>query len=219
MVSLAREGGRYAVGLADGSRLESEAVVMATPAHASAEILRDFDPALSRVLSEIPYPPVSVVCLGYRKERLGKSLDGFGFLVPFREKRRILGTLWDSSIFPNRAPEGYVLLRTMLGGARAAEIASLEESRAAGVVIEELEEIMGIRVAPDFVRVYFHEKAIPQYVLGHQERLGKIDEALTRHKGLSLSGNAYRGISVNDCIENSYRLAEEIVSGTKNKSA
>lgn len=216
VTSLLRTGDRYTVGLKDGSAIESDAVVMATPAHASSEILRDFDPALSRILSEIPYPTVSVVCMGYRKERIARSLDGFGFLVPFREGRRILGTLWDSSIFPNRAPEGFVLLRTMLGGTRAS--VPRDEGKLVDIVSGELREIMGIKVQPDFARVYVHEKAIPQYTVGHQGRLAAMDELLANHRGLYLTGNAYRGISVNDCIENSYGLAGELIAG-KTRSA
>ncbi len=215
VASLMKAGGLYTVGLEDGSALEADTVVMATPAHAATQILRDLDAELSGVLAEIPYPPVSVVCMGYRKDRIGKSLDGFGFLVPFREGRRILGTLWDSSIFPNRAPEGFVLLRTMLGGARASKLALQDQGSLADLVAGELAEIMGIRVQPDFVRVYVHDRAIPQYTIGHQERIGTMEKLLSKHKGLYLSGNAYRGISVNDCIANSYRLAGELTAGGK----
>ncbi len=219
VTSLARNGGRYTVHLQDGSSLESDCVVIASPAHATSEIVKDFDHSLSRTLSEIPYPTVSVVCVGYKKERIGRSLDGFGFLVPFREGRRILGTLWDSSIFPNRAPEGYVLLRSMLGGTRASQVAMQDENKLIDTVTAELGDIMGIRVQPDFARVYVHEKAIPQYTIGHQGRLETLERLLVRYKGLYLAGNSYRGISVNDCIENSNRLAGELTAGTKNKGA
>ena len=219
VMSLEGRRDHFTLALEDGSIMESDGVVMAAPAHASSKILRDFDQALARSLSEIPYPTVSVVCLGYKKEKLGRSLDGFGFLVPFREGRRILGTLWDSSIFPNRAPEGYVLLRTMLGGARAPHLAMQDEKRLVNTVSAELGEIMGLKAQPDFARVYIHEKAIPQYTLGHQGRLETIERLLSRYKGLYLAGNSYRGISVNDCIENSYRLAGQLTGETKTKGA
>jgi oxygen-dependent protoporphyrinogen oxidase len=219
VVSLTRSGGRYAVHLEDGSSLESDCVVMAAPAHATSEIVRDFDHSLSRTLSEIPYPTVSVVCVGYKKDRIGRGLDGFGFLVPFREGRKILGTLWDSSIFPNRAPEGYVLLRSMLGGARASQVAMQDDNTLIDTVVAELGDIMGIKVQPDFARVYVHEKAIPQYTVGHQQKLETLERLLARHEGLYLAGNSYRGISVNDCIENSYKLAGLLTAGTKNKGA
>ncbi len=213
--SLVNESGRYAVSLEDGTVIESDVVVMATPAYASSDILREFDASLSRTLAEIPYPSVSVVCMGYRKERIGRELDGFGFLVPFREGRKILGTLWDSSIFPNRAPEGFVLLRTMIGGARASDLATKDKDALVDIVAGELKEVMGIRAQPDFARVYVHDKAIPQYTVGHSDRIESIERALAKHSGLSITGNAYRGISVNDCIENSYRLAGELVRGEK----
>jgi len=219
VMSLEGKRDHFTLSLQDGSSMESDCVVMATPAHASSEILRDFDQALSRSLSEIPYPAVSVVCLGYKKEKIGRSLDGFGFLVPFREGRRILGTLWDSSIFPNRAPEGYVLLRTMLGGARASHLATQDEKMIVDTVSTEVGDIMGFKVQPDFTRVYVHEKAIPQYTLGHQGRLETMDRLLARYKGLYLTGNSYRGISVNDCVENSYRLAGQLMTETKTKGA
>ncbi len=209
VMSLERSGNRYAVSLEDGLIIESDAVVLATPAHASSDILRDFDPVLATTLSQIPYPAVAVVCMGYRKERIGSNLDGFGFLVPFREGRRILGTLWDSSIFPGRAPEGFVLLRTMLGGTRVPE-PMRDEGTLVNIVADELRDIMDIKVQPDFVRVYVHVKAIPQYTIGHQEKVGSMERLLSQHRGLYLSGNAYKGISVNDCIENSYRLAGDL---------
>lgn len=219
VVSLDRRGNRYTVHLEDGTDLESDTVVLATPAHSTSMIVNDFDSNLSRVMTRIPYPPVSVVCTGFKRERIGRDLDGFGFLVPFREGRSILGTLWDSSIFPNRAPEGHVLLRTMLGGARLPDMATQSEGRLVDIVTGELDSIMGIKVQPDFARVYIHEKAIPQYNVGHQGILKLIDEIMVKYEGLYLAGNAYRGISVNDCIENSYRLAGEMTEEKKNRNA
>lgn len=211
VTGIGKKGGTYAVHLFDGSKVEAENVVIASPAYAASEMLSDFDRSLSSTLSEIPYPSLSVVCLGYRKDKVNNSLEGFGFLVPNRERRRLLGTLWDSSIFPNRAPEGYVLIRSMLGGARASELAMREDDRLIDIVIAELRDMMGIGAEPDFYKVYRHERAIPQYIVGHQSKLKKIDETLMKHRGLYITGNAYRGIGVNDCIENSYKLAERIV--------
>ena len=215
VVSVDKEGDTYTVYLSDNSKIKADSVVIATPAHATAEIVKDFNKKLSSVIGKIPYPPISVVCLGYVKNKIIQSLDGFGFLVPKRENRRILGTLWDSSIFPNRAPEGYVLLRSMLGGVRAAETALQDADRLASTVMDELEKIMDIRVQPDFVKVYIHEKGIPQYVLGHGKRLEMIDAIVNSQSGFYITGNSYRGISVNDCIENSYKLAERILHDWK----
>lgn len=209
--ALEKTSGGYVLHLADGMRVEADAAVLAVPAHQATDILRDMDRALSTTLGEIPYPPVTVVCTGFRAEKIRFPLDAFGFLVPRREGRKILGTLFDSSIFPNRAPEGMVLLRSMVGGARAPSVAMLDDKKLMDTVMAEVGAITGISATPDFVRIFRHEKAIPQYTLGHQARLGRLDEAVSRHRGLYLTGNAFRGISVNDCIENSYKLAERIL--------
>ncbi len=210
-VSVDKKGGKYIVYLSDGSNIETEAIVFATPAFETSKMVKDIDKTLASTLNEIYYPSISVVCLGYKRERIKHPLDGFGFLIPSREGRRILGTLWDSSIFPNRAPEGYVLLRSMLGGVRRSELALEDEDKLKNLVMDELRDIMKIGVQPDFARVYKHEKGIPQYSLGHEKRLENINEISSRFKRFYITGNAYHGIGVNDCIENSYKLAERIV--------
>jgi len=192
--------------------LEAELVVLATPAYATAEIVGNFDNELSAVLSKIPYPHVSVVCFGYKKEQVRHPLNGFGFLIPHKEKRRILGNLWDSSVFPNRATEGHVLLRAMIGGAKNPEVEAMDDSKLTNVVFDELNSILGLKSDPEMVRVYRWNQAIPQYLLGHSELLHTIDEKLKKYPGLYFTGNAYRGIGINDCIENGYRLAEDIAS-------
>lgn len=211
VVSILKGKGVYNVITEDGKEIESDVVVIATPAHEASAITATLDMDLSELLSKIPYPSLSVVCLGYRKDNIGHDLNGFGFLIPHIEGRRILGSLWDSSIFPERAPEGYVLIRSMVGGMRASKLALIEKDQLIKLVQEELRDIMGIKDDPDFVSVYVHEKAIPQYTQGHSERLKLIEELLLKYKGLYVTGNAYRGIGVNDCIENSYKLTEEIL--------
>lgn len=191
---------------------EADFVVLATPAYASAVILKDIDEDISTALLKIPYPHVSIVCFGYEKEKVEHSLDGFGFLVPHIEGRNILGNLWDSSIFPNRASEGHVLLRAMVGGAQNPEIASLDDNKLISIVFDELNSILGLKSDPDMIRVYRWDNAIPQYILGHSRVLSTVDEKLKKYPGLYVTGNAYRGIGINDCIENSYRLADEIAS-------
>lgn len=210
-VSIERKGSSYIIQFADSSSFEAETVIVASPAYAASEMLKTVDRKLSGTLAEIPYPSVSVACLGYKKGKITTDLDAFGYLIPSREKRKILGTLYDSSIFPNRAPEGYALLRIMVGGARASDLAMAQESRLLEMIRKELSDIIGLGAEPDFVRIYRHEMAIPQYTVGHTERLRNIDGILQKQKNLYLTGNAYRGISVNDCIENSAKLAEKII--------
>ncbi|MBI5846571.1 MAG: protoporphyrinogen oxidase [Nitrospirae bacterium] len=210
-VSIEKKGSSYTIHFADSSSFEAETVIVASPAYAASEMMKNIDKKLSNTLSEIPYPSVSVACLGYKKDKFTADLDAFGYLIPSREKRKILGTLYDSSIFQNRAPEGYALLRVMVGGARASDLAMQPEPQLLATIRKELSDIIKITAAPDFVRIYRHEMAIPQYTVGHTERLRNIDAILAKQKNLYLTGNAYRGISVNDCIENSAKLAEKII--------
>ncbi|UCF87254.1 MAG: protoporphyrinogen oxidase [Nitrospiraceae bacterium] len=203
--------GLYKLHTAEGI-VESDKVVFACPAYTSASILKDFDGEISDTLADIPYPSLSVVCFGYRKEKVGHALDGFGFLIPHREGRRILGTLWDSSIFPNRAPEGHVLLRTMIGGAQSPELGMLDDDTLMRYVLEDLKPIVSLKGDPDMVRIYRWERAIPQYGIDHQKKLAFIEERLQKYPGLYITGNAYRGVGINDCVENSYRIADQVLS-------
>jgi len=211
VLSVDRKNNTYTIYMSDSSSIEAESVMVASPAHVTAEIVKDMDKQLSVSLNEIYYPSISVVCLGFKRAHIHHPLDGFGFLIPNREKRKILGTLWDSSIFPNRAPDGYVLLRSMVGGARMSDLAMEPDDVLVQIVLEELRDIMGVKAAPDFMRVYRHEKGIPQYFPGHEKRLESVFEKASKYKGFYLTGNAYRGIGVNDCIENSYNLAERVM--------
>lgn len=205
--SISRHGKKYVVHLSSGEQIDTEHVILATPAYAQARILHDLAPEISSELNNIQYPSLSVCCLGYKREKIKHDLNGFGFLVPSREQRNILGTLWDASIFPNRAPEGHALLRTMVGGANNPDLALLPEDKLVDRVRRDLKEVMGVDAEPDFVRVYRHEQAIPQYNVGHAQRLENIELSLQKYPGLILTGNAYRGVALNDCVANAYSLA------------
>jgi len=209
--AVAFENGLYALQLADGSREEFDAVVAAAPAWAQARILKDLSPGIAGELETIPYPPVAVVCLGYDRSAIGPGVDGFGFLVPSRERRHILGTVVDSNVFPNRAPAGKVLLRTLVGGARSPDLAELPDQQLTQRVLADLKDITGIAAEPEFVSIYRHERAIPQYLVGHGDRLARIDQELERFPGLLLTGNAYRGVSLNDCVLNALKTAQSVV--------
>ena len=206
-----RSGNRYLLQTSDGREEESDILILAAPAHAQARMLQAFDPALSGLLTDIPYPALSIVCFGYRKQQVGQVLDGFGFLVPSKEQRSVLGTLVDSNIFPGRAPEDSILLRSMIGGARNPELARLPDEQLISVVKSDLNDILGLSAEPDFIRIFRHEKAIPQYVVGHADRLDSIEEKLQRHPGLVLTGNAFKGVSLNDCVVNAGTVAEALL--------
>ena len=196
--------------------IDTDVAVLATPAYAAAEMLGSLDPSLRGDLSAIPYSPISVVALGYDKPTLGNSLDGFGFLIPCGEKRKILGALWDSSVFPNRAPEGKALIRAMVGGVRGPELAALPPAELIGLVRSELSVTMGVTADPVLSRSFFHERGIPQYLVGHGKALRRIEERLASNPGIHLNSNAYRGIALNDCVLQSRLTGERIARAITN---
>lgn len=215
---ISRSGNRYQLQLGNGSVEESDVLIMAAPAHAQSHMLQALDPALAGMLAEIPYPALSVCCFGYRKQQVGQVLDGFGFLIPSKEQRAILGTIIDSNVFPGRAPEGSVLLRSMVGGARTPELALLPDEELISRVRSDLQDIVGLKAEPDFIRIFRWKRAIPQYLVGHAARLGSIEEKLQRHPGLVLTGNAFKGVSLNDCVVNAAKTAEQLFPQTQGGS-
>jgi oxygen-dependent protoporphyrinogen oxidase len=186
-----------------GKELEEEfdAVVLSLPAYAAAELTKELHGELSQLLSSIEYSPISVVAFGFEKRGLGHDLDGFGFLVPKVEGRKILGALWDSSVFPNRAPYGKALIRVMIGGARNPELALKEPEELERIALKELKRIMKIRHYPEMVRVFRHERGIPHYVVGHSQKVKRIFEIGRELGSLYFCNNAYTGVGINDCTK------------------
>jgi oxygen-dependent protoporphyrinogen oxidase len=202
----------YRVTCAQGGDHEADVVVIASPAFAAAGMLDGLDPGLTATLSQIPYASMTVICFGYDHGQIEHSLDGFGYLIPKKEGRNTLGTLWDSSMFENRAPAGKVLLRSMMGGACFPEYIKLSDDEVASRVRQDLALTMGIDAAPEFVRIFRHPQAIPQYIVGHGKRLQALEDALKAHPGLILTGNSYRGIGLNDCVAAAERAVTEAFS-------
>jgi oxygen-dependent protoporphyrinogen oxidase len=207
-----REGGGYRVRCDDGSEREADLVIAASPAFAVADMLEGLDQEISGVLRQIPYASMTVICFGYERERIAHPLDGFGYLIPKKEGRSTLGTLWDSSMFEKRAPEGKVLLRSMMGGACFPEYIKLSDDEVVTQVRRDLQATMGITAEPSFVRVFRHEQAIPQYTVGHGKRLDALEGLLQKHPGLILTGNSYRGIGLNDCVAAAQRASDEALA-------
>jgi oxygen-dependent protoporphyrinogen oxidase len=205
-------GARYRVERAAGPPLEADAVVLACPARQAAELLRPIAPATAGELQAIAAAPLAVVALGYEAARLPRPLDGFGFLVPRGEGPRALGVLWDSSIFPGRAPSGRVLLRVMLGGAHDDVAVQLGAEELIGLARRDLSTALGIAAEPCFTRVIRHRPGIPQYELGHIERLARIEDRLAALPGIVLAGSAYRGVSLNACIAEAIPAAERVLA-------
>ena len=211
VAGISRNGKRYTLHMADGRDEETDVLILAVPAFAQSGILKQYEPELAGLLNGIEYPALSVVCLGYREDRIAPYLDGFGFLVPSGEQRSILGTIIDSNVFPGRAPQGHALFRTMVGGARTPQLAELPDDQLLDRVRADLKDITGLAAEPEFTRIFRHEKAIPQYVVGHATRLEAIERVLEKHPGLVLTGNAYRGVSLNDCVVNAWKTAESLI--------
>jgi oxygen-dependent protoporphyrinogen oxidase len=140
-------------------------------------------------------------------------LDGFGYLSPQRSRRDVLGVQWCSSIFPDRAPPGAVLLRAMCGGWNRAEIVGWDDAKLLAAVRREFAQAMDIHAEPVFHQIVRWDRAIPQYHLGHLERVAWIEQRTTRHRGLYLGGNCYRGVALNDCVEQADLLARRIITG------
>ncbi len=198
ILSLSREGNRWALGTAEGSQGAFDYVVLAVPAYDLARI-QGFPAELVPDLERLPYNPVTVVGLGFDRSQVAHPLDGFGFLVPKSETRRILGTLFSSSLWPHTAPVGKVLLRTMVGGGRQPELASLPDGALVDMVRHELSELLGARGEPVYVHITRHARGIPEYPVGHHETIRRLKARLDGTR-LHLAGNAWDGIGVNDCV-------------------
>lgn len=199
---------------AGGRSIEADAVILAGPASESAQLIHPFDPQFASLLGRIATAPLAVVCLGYDEATITTErgpLDGFGFLVPPQEGPRILGALWESSIYAGRAPQGKALIRVMIGGATDGDAVDLDDAQLIDIARHDLERTMGIRTAPELARVVHHRVGIPQYTIGHSGRLGRIASLLTNYPGLFLAGNSYRGVSINSCIEDAPAIASRVV--------
>lgn len=185
-------------------------LIISTPAESAARLIENLDANLSEQLKRIYYPPIAMVFFGVKKETLEKDLDGFGFLVPSSERRKILGTIWNSAVFENRAPVGYDLLTNFVGGARNAELFEKSDEELFEIVFDELKSILGLRSKPEFMHIKRWRRAIPQYLLGYEKVENGIAEFERENQGIHFCSNFYKGISVGDCVKNAYTLAEGI---------
>ena len=208
----APSGPRWRVHVDGQPPMGADHVVCAGSAASTSRLVASLDPQLSAALTGISTAPLAVVCLGYQASTFGHPLDGFGFLVPRGEGLRLLGALWDSSIYPGRAPDGRVLIRVMLGGATDPGAVALDDDELLHEARTGLRTAMGVEVRPVFWRIIRHPVGIPQYTRGHLERLSRIDAALARHPGLWTAGNSYRGVAINACVAEAAPLADRILA-------
>jgi protoporphyrinogen/coproporphyrinogen III oxidase len=189
--------------------MDVSAVVFAVPAHAGARVLGAFDSGLSEALAGIPYVPVTLASFGFATS-LPSRLEGHGFYVPPGRNSVLAGAVFSSSMFPGRAPAGHALVTARVGGARHPELAELSDDELLQLTWSEISELAGIRGPPRDARIVRHAQALPQYRVGHRERVSAIDAGEQRHPGLFFTGNAYRGASVADCVRDSLRVAERV---------
>jgi len=176
----------YHVELDIGETLNADSIILATPAPISGSLLASFDPELATVLDSIHYASTATVTLAYRQSDLSRPLDGYGYVIPRREGRRALACTWTSTKFPHRAPDGYALIRVFVGRAGQESEVPWDETGLLGLAREELNLTLGITAEPLVNRVFIWENAMPQYNLGHPEKLAKLDAALEKHPGLAL---------------------------------
>jgi oxygen-dependent protoporphyrinogen oxidase len=198
---------------AGGTVRTADAVVLTCPALEQTTLLHDLDRDLAALVRGIAYNRVAVVALGYRSVDVPARLDGFGYLSPQRSRRDVLGVQWCSSIFPGyRAPPGMALLRAICGGWNRPEVVDWDDDRLAAAVRAELRQSLRVQAAPVFRQVIRWPAAIPQYHLGHLERVARIEAAANQHPGLFLGGNAYRGVALPDCVEQATALANRVAA-------
>lgn len=190
---------------------ESEAVILATEAWAAAPLVQDFAPELARCLAAIECPPIVVVALGYGVEGSRRIPRGFGVLVPRDEGLRMLGCLWDSRIFRKRAPAGHVLVRVMIGGAEDPAATEMGDDDLRRRVEIELAGLFGLSAPPLFSRVVRWPRAIPQYNIGHRERVDEIERRLAAHRGLFLAGNYLQGVAFSKAAASGVSAGERAV--------
>lgn len=196
---------------------EFDAVILATPAHVAADLLAAVDSTLAAELRGIEHASTAVVCLGYRRSQIEHPLNGFGCVAPAIEARQILAASFASVKFPGRAADDRVLIRVFIGGALQPELVAHSDDELARLACRELSDLIGASGEPEVVRVARWRRAMPQYHLGHLDRVTRIESAASNLPGLQLAGSAYRGVGIPHCIHSGQQAAERVVASTHQK--
>lgn len=190
--------------------LNADALVLATPTRATAAIAEQLSESFREMLGRIEYAPVAVVGVGYRREQVGHPVDGFGFLVPRKEKLSVLGTVWSSSLFPGRAPEGMVCFTSFVGGATNPALMELSDEQIAESAEREVAQVLRISGAPVTRMMRRWARALPQFNLGHGKIVAALEQELRRFPGLFLAGSYLSGPSVGSCAEQAEKTAQAV---------
>ncbi len=195
--------------------IEADAVVLALPAHVACSLAASIDAAVADTLAHIPYVPVTLVHLGYPAAAFVRPLDAYGFFVPPSESLRVLGGIFPSQFFQHRAPDGFHLLSVRTGGARHPEAFTMPDQDLVALADGEIRRLVGLSAPPSFVHIVRHERALPQYTLGHMDRLAAVEAGEQRHPGLFFHGNAYHNAGVPELVARSTKLAGRVAAFVK----
>lgn len=215
VVAIERERG-WKLRTDKGDTIEADAICLAVPAYIAAQLLSVVNPSLSAQLNQIKYASTATINFAYPRNAIQHALDGFGFVVPFVEKRSLIACTFSSVKFPGRAPDDHVLLRAFAGGALQPEVFALEESEIVNRVESDLRELLRITGKPLFTEVSKWQNSMPQYEVGHLDRIAAIENTVRELPGLTLAGNAYRGTGIPDCIRSGETAAEYLSTGFQN---
>jgi oxygen-dependent protoporphyrinogen oxidase len=190
--------------------LSAKNIVFTSYTYESADLLKPLFPAVANALKNIPYAPIKVLHLGFKRENIEHPLDGFGYLTCPSESKNILGCLWSSSLFPGRTPPNSVLITVFLGGMTNKEIIEKNDTEVLDLALNDISKTLGIKASPFFTNIATYGKAIPQYTIGHRERLNTILNLQQTNPGLWFSGNYMEGISVGEVIKNALKVADQL---------
>jgi oxygen-dependent protoporphyrinogen oxidase len=213
IVQVERAGSGFALAVEEDGRrsvLGADALVLAIPAHQACQVVQSLDSDLSEILARIPYVPVALVHLGYFASARPEFADAYGFFVPASERLKILGAIFASAIFPGRAPPRFSLYSVRMGGARHPETASLPDEELTALAHAELRRLLGLGAPPAFAHIVRHERALPQYTLGHMDRVAALEAGERRYPGLYFHGNAYHNAGVPELVSRSGKLARRL---------
>jgi len=191
-------------------QLTADHLIIAAPSNAAGALIGPISTELADLLNEIEYPPLAIVSLAFETSTVSTSLNGFGFLVPPSERMNILGCVWNSSLFSNRAPNGASLLTSFVGGARNPLAAQSADAELVSTGHAELQNVLGISSEPRVISITRYQRSIPQYNIGHFARVQRIDSLLGETPGLQLIGNYLHGVSTGDCIKEGERVAKAV---------
>lgn len=206
-----KDGNTFQILLEGGESLEADAVALATPAYVSGKLVEGFAPELAEACNQIEYVTTATVSMAFRKEDL-PPLKGYGYIIPQGEDSKALACTWTSTKWANRSPEDHMLVRVFVGRIQDAERLPEDAVSLAAIAREEICSTMGIELEPVKTWVFRWEKAMPQYNLGHPERLEEIERLMESHPTLALAGNGFGGIGMPDCIRSGIEAAAKLLS-------